>query len=176
VAKQPNWKIELTKMHLDWIKKESPNFFEASGGYSMKIKPYSDSTTNGLTRCIKDFLTYLGHYVIRTNRQGQARVERVLLGGSQSNIHGKNVKSYGKVTFTKNSEEKAFTDLQASLWGKFVSIEVKCAATKDKFKKGSAQDENKTLVEKSGGIHIIAISMDQFYDIYFSQLIKLKNE
>lgn len=163
-----NWKEELIFLHLDSIRQKAPGFFKASGGFEMKIKPYCDTNTNGLTRCVKEFLTFKGHYCIRTNRQGQARTERIPIGGTQLDITGRGVKYNSKVTYTKNPEGKAFADLQASIEGLFVSIEIKCKAKKDRTMEG--QEENKTLVELSGGILLIVPDMEYFYNWYNTEL------
>src|SRR4051812_25772432 len=72
-----NWKDELKQLKLEHIKKTSPGFFDLSGGYKMKLLPYSDQTTNKLTTAVCDWLKYSGHYVNRINTQGQARVEKI---------------------------------------------------------------------------------------------------
>ena len=169
------WKDELTSMHYESIKAKAPGFFEASGGYSMKIKPYTDTNTNGLTNCVKSFLEFKGHYCIRTNRQGQAKVERIPIGGTQRDISGKGAKVYGKISWTKNPEDKAITDLHASIDGLFVAIEIKCAATKDRIKKKSGQLENKIHVENSGGIHLIVTDMESFWVWYHNVLPGIKS-
>jgi len=158
------WKDELKRLHLDHIKNTSPGFFAASGGYDMKIKPYTDTNTNGLTRCVIDFLTYKGHYAIRTNRQGQARIERIPIGGTQQNTSGKGVKYHGKVSYTKNPEAKAFTDIQASIGGLYVAIEIKCKATKDRM--NDSQEVNKMHVEKSGALWLVVTHFELFRDWY----------
>jgi hypothetical protein len=168
MQKFTTWKEELTRLHHDSIKASAPGFFAASGGYSMKIKPYTDTNTNGLTRCVKDFLTYKGHYVIRTNRQGQARIEKIPVGGTQRDISGAGARYYGKISYTKNPEDKAFTDLQASIDGLYVAIEIKCKATKDRMKDG--QDKNKISVEKSGAIHVTVPDMLTFWKWYYEEL------
>lgn len=76
-VKPIDWKAELKRLKLEYIKKVSPGFYKASGGDTMKIKPWSDKTTNGLTKAIIDWLTYSGHYCNRINTQGQARVKKI---------------------------------------------------------------------------------------------------
>lgn len=169
------WKEELIFLHLDNIRQKTPGAFKASGGFEMKVKPYRDTDTNGLTRCVKEFLTFKGHYCIRTNRQGQARIEKIPIGGTQRDINGNGVKYHGKLSFTKNPEGKAFADLQASIEGLFVSIEIKCKAKKDQVREG--QEENKTLVEKSGGTLLIVPDMQYFWQWYYTDLpLILKNK
>jgi hypothetical protein len=169
--KQPEWKLTLVRLYLDNQKAKYPNAFEAAGGYTQKVKSYSDKNTNGLTRCVKDFLTFKGHYCIRTARQGQARIERVLRGGTQQDMKGNGVKTYGKLTFTKNPEAKAFTDLQVSIGGIYFAVEIKCAATKDTIK--ANQKENIKLVEQSGAYAIIVPDMETFYNWYNNDLPKI---
>ena len=72
-----DWKKELKYLKLEDIKSKSPGFFEQSGGYKMKVNPYSDNTANGLTKCIVDWLNFSGHYANRINTMGVARVEKV---------------------------------------------------------------------------------------------------
>jgi len=158
MSKFKTWKEELTWLHLNDIDNKAPGFFMASGGFSMKIKPYTDTNTNGLTRCVKDFLTFKGHYVIRTARQGQARVERI-----QMHNHVRT-----KLNWTKNPEGKAFTDLQASINGLFVAIEIKCKKTKDTTKDN--QKVNAAMVEQSGAIHLIVPDMLYLWNWYYKDL------
>ena len=55
-----NWKPLLKRMKLDSIKQKAPGFFELSGGYEMKVKPYCDNTANDLTKTIIDFINFSG--------------------------------------------------------------------------------------------------------------------
>lgn len=168
-----NWKEELSFLRRDKIRQQSPGFYAASGGDLMKIKSFPDTNTNGLTRNIIDFLTLKGHYAIRTNRQGQARVEYIPQGGTASNqLTGKGVKYNQKVSWTKNPEGKKFTDVQASIDGLYIAIEVKCKTTKDKISDG--QIDNAVSVQQSGGIHLIATDMTMFWNWYYNELPIIK--
>lgn len=60
-----SWKANLKRLKLDSIKSRSAAFFEASGGYEMKITPDKDTTSNGLTRCIIDYINFNGGYANR---------------------------------------------------------------------------------------------------------------
>lgn len=163
------WKDEMKFLKLNSLKEKYPGAFMASGGWNQKIKPYTDKNTNGLTTCVKDFLTYHGHYAIRTNRQGQAHVEYIPIGGTAKNqMTGKGVKYNQKVKWTKNPEGKAFTDLQATINGLYIAIEIKCKATGDTIK--DDQKKNKQLVEQSGGIHLFVTDMEMFWKWYYNEL------
>lgn len=172
MATKPNWKIELEKMHLDDIAAKSPGFFKASGGYDMKLKPYTDTNTNGLTRCVIAWDTFKGHYTVRSGNQGQARIQKIPIGGTQLSLDGKGAKTYSKVHYTKNPDGKGKADLQSNMWGLFVSKEIKCEATKDRMRDG--QSEHRDRVELSGGIYIIIPSMEWYYNWYIEFEKKFK--
>lgn len=172
------WKDELKFLYFEDKRKKYPTqFILKNGAYIPRQngmfegylpKPFTDRTTNGLTNCVKSFLEWSGHYCIRTGRQGQARVERIPIGGTQQSITGKGVKYGGKISFTKNPEEKAFADLHASIEGLFIAIEIKCRTTKDRLK--DDQKKNKIHVESSKGIHLVVPDMETFWLWYHNEL------
>lgn len=57
-----NWQKDLKEMKLRHIEKTAPEFFKLSGGYKMKVNPYTDKTANGLTKCIVDYITFNGGF------------------------------------------------------------------------------------------------------------------
>jgi hypothetical protein len=63
-----NWQKQLKKMYLDHMKLTSPGFFEMSGGYRLKVKPYSDKNRNGLIRCVIDWIIFSGGTARQTNK------------------------------------------------------------------------------------------------------------
>lgn len=155
-----SWRNELRALKLADIRKKAPGFYEASGGDKMIIKPYSDTTTNGLTKCIIDWLQFNGHYANRINTQGQARIHKV---PRYSLITGK-IEYIDKVQYTKGTTAKGTPDIDAIIDGKPVKIEVK--AGKDKLR-----DEQKKQGEKiqaAGGIYYIARNMAEFVEWYKS--------
>src|SRR5690349_4917972 len=98
-----NWQQVMKRMKLDNIKAKAPGFFEASGGYTMMVKPYSDKTANGLTRCIIDFLAFKGHYANRISTQGQARVHDI----KRFNIFSQELQTIAQtVQYTKGTTRK----------------------------------------------------------------------
>lgn len=62
-----DWKDELKLLHLRHLERNYPDAFRLSGGYTQKVKPYTDKTANGLTRCIIDWITYNGGDAQRIN-------------------------------------------------------------------------------------------------------------
>lgn len=148
-----NWKKLLKELKLKHIKKTSPSFYELSGGDKMKIKPYDDSTANGLTRCVIDFLTHNGHYANRINTTGIPRKETVELAGGNSReiIH-----------YTPSTTNKGTADIHTAIKGRFVSIEIKIG--RDVMSK--QQEAEKARVENGGGVYFVANDFPGFYSWY----------
>jgi len=141
-----DWKQILRQLKLEYLKKEHPDFYKLSGGDRQKLKAYTDSTTNGLTTAIMDFLKYHKHYCNRINCIGINRLIN------------------GKLVYTPSTTRKGTADLNAIIKGKHVSIEVKCKATKDRMSK--EQERERKRVESAGGIYFVAIDMESFINWY----------
>ncbi len=154
-----NWQkilIDLKRSHLE---KNHPDFYKLSGGIKMKIQPYTDSTTNGLTASILDFLKFNGNYANRINCIGISR------------------RINGKMVYTPSSTRKGVADIHCIINGKHVSIEVKCKATKDRMSK--EQEKERKRVESAGGIYYVAKDMESFinwYNQFFNTGSKLVNQ
>ena len=149
-----DWKKQLKLLKLENIKRESPDFFERSGGYKMKVNPYSDNTANGLTKCIVDWLNFNGHYANRINTMGVARVEKVQYA------FGRTV---DKVHFTPSTTNKGTADISAIIAGRHAAIEVKYR--RDKQSKQQSQEQAR--IEKAGGLYFIAKDMLSFLKWYY---------
>ena len=142
-----SWLTILIKLKHEYIKETAPGFYENSGGTKMKLKPYNDNTTNGLTNAIMDFLKFNKHYCNRINCMG---VNRLI---------------DGKMKHTPSSTRKGTADITAILNGKHCSIEVKCKATNDRMSKD--QKKERERVEASGGLYFIATDMETFIKWYY---------
>lgn len=151
-----NWKKVLNRMKLDSIKEKSPGFFELSGGYGMKVKPSKDTTANGLTTCIADWINFSGGNANRINVQGQVRVERLQLafGRYRDNVR-----------FTPTNTNKGTADLHCIFQGRHISIEIKIG----KDKQSEAQIKEADRVTRAGGIYYVARDMPSFIEWFQSQ-------
>ncbi|MFT4154721.1 hypothetical protein [Parafilimonas sp.] len=116
---------------------------------------YTDQTTNGLTRCITDWLKFNGHYSNRVNCQGQVRLETIQLA---------NGGSYKKASWTRSTTNRGTADLHCIVNGKPVSIEIKCKATRDRLR--PEQLKEKQRIESAGGLYMVAGNMEQFTQWY----------
>lgn len=157
-VKPIDWKAELKRLKLAYIQKTAPGFYKASGGDTMQLKPWSDKTTNGLTKAIIDWLTYSGHYANRINTQGQARIHKV---PRYSMFSGK-IEYTDKVQYTKGATNKGTPDIDTIIDGKAVKIEVK--AGKDRIR--DEQIRQGERITAAGGIYFVCVNMDQFVNWY----------
>ncbi len=147
-----NWKQELRQLKLSHTEKHHPDFYKLSGGSKMKVKAYKDTTTNGLTNSIMDFLKFNRHYANRINSMGLMR------------------KINGEMKYTPSSTRKGVADIHSIINGKHCSIEVKCKATNDRMSK--EQTRERALIESSGGIYFIAEDMESFINWYYQAFKK----
>lgn len=145
-----DWKTTLKNLKLEWMKETAPGFFQASGGVTMKIKPYTDKTANGLTNCIIDWFKFHGGDANRINTQGQLR--KVNCG----------------MKWTHGGTRKGTADIHAIYKGRHISIEIKIG--KDRV--SDSQLLEKSRVEKAGGFYFIAGDMPSFI-LWFHDLGKL---
>lgn len=150
-----DWKQMMKRLKLESILEKSPGFFAASGGYTMAVKPYTDKTANGLTRCIIDFLTFKGHYANRISTQGQARVNDI----KRYSIFTRQLETVAtKVQWTKSSTRKGTPDIEAIINGQAVKIEVKVG--KDTMKDDQKKEQVK--IENAGGRYYVTTDMPSF--------------
>jgi hypothetical protein len=111
---------------------------------------YKDSTANGLTRAICDYINYNGYQAERINTMGTAREKKTTAG-----------KVIG-VTWTKGTSTAGSADISATIKGRSVKIEVKIG----KDRQSDAQKRYQENIEKAGGIYIIAKDFDSFVEWY----------
>lgn len=157
IAQQANykrWQDELKALKLEYIRRTAPGFFEASGSYTMKIKPYSDKTTNGLTRCVLDFLIHSGFYANRINTQGQARIKRI----PKFNVLAQRLEHHQKVEYTKSATRKGTPDIDSIIYGIPVKIEIKVGEDRQ----SDYQRDEQKKIEAAGGKYFIAETMPSF--------------
>jgi hypothetical protein len=117
---------------------------------------YCDTTANGLTRCIIDYIRLTG---------GQA--ERISNTGRAVGSDKKTETQFGMLTkksfkWIKGSGTKGTADISATIKGRSVKIEVKIG----KDKQSLHQLEYQEQIEKSGGIYFLAKDFMTFYCWY----------
>lgn len=153
-----NWKNELRTLKLQDLKRKYPAAYEASGGDDFILKPMSDKTANGLTKCIIDWITLKGGYANRINTQGQARVNKI----PRYNILTGKTEYRDSVTWTPSTTRIGTPDIDAIIKGKAVKIEVKIG--KDKL--SPAQVKHLEDIARAGGMYFVARDMESFVNWY----------
>jgi hypothetical protein len=119
---------------------------------------YKDSTANGLTKAICDYINYNGYQAERINTMGTAREKKTTAG-----------KVIG-VTWTKGTSTAGSADISATIKGRSVKIEVKIG----KDRQSDAQKRYQENIEKAGGTYIIAKDFDSFVE-WYNQFIQSCN-
>ncbi|MEJ7738529.1 MAG: hypothetical protein WKF97_13950 [Chitinophagaceae bacterium] len=136
----------MKQLKLEHLRATAPGFFEASGGYTMQVKPYTDKTSNGLAKAIIDFINFNGGDANRINTTGTMR------------------KIKGEMKWTHGGTRRGTADVHAIVNGRHVSIEIKIGNDKA----SEHQLKEKARVERAGGLYLIARDMPSFLTWYDS--------
>jgi hypothetical protein len=121
---------------------------------------HSDNSTNGLTRCVVDFLNFSNHFAERINSTG-----RFIAGKTIDGVNGK-FTTQGK--FIKGSGRNGTSDISAKIKlpnHKFaipVSIEIKWK----KDRQSSDQKKYEQDMNNVGAVYVIVKTFDGFMDWY----------
>lgn len=118
---------------------------------------FTDKDSNGLTRCIIEFLTLEGHQAERVSNTGRRLDQRKKVVNSLGQTQ-----TIGRVKWVKGSGKKGTADISATIAGRAVKIEVKIG--KDRLSKD--QKQYKAEIEQAGGLYVIARSFQGFFDWY----------
>lgn len=145
----------LRQLSLDEKKRNNPSFPVEY----LPLTKYTDTTANGLTRCIKDFLNLSGHQAERINTTGIFVKGRTKDHGHLS--HEVHEGKYRKGTGTKGS-----ADISATIMGRSVKIEIKMNDAQSK-----EQKEYQAATERAGGVYKIFRTFDSFYE-WYAEFIK----
>ena len=120
-------------------------------------RSYTDKTSNGLQKCISDFLVFSGHQCERIAVTGRyldnSKIITDILGSKRKIGSGKWIKS---------SMQPGTSDISATIWGKSVKIEIKIG----RDKQSEAQKQYQKGVEMAGGKYWLVRSFDEFMNFY----------
>ncbi|SDB33693.1 hypothetical protein SAMN03097699_0775 [Flavobacteriaceae bacterium MAR_2010_188] len=147
----------LKQMAKDSLRLKNPNV----PIYALPKTPkYTQITSNGLTKCVIDFLSFEGHQAERISTTGRFidNTKQVVdvLGRSRT---------IGSKQWIKSNTTNGSSDISATIYGRSVKIEVKCAATGDHYQ-SKDQKAYQRSIEQAGGIYVIARTFDGFYEWY----------
>ena len=86
------------------------------------------------------------------------QAERINSTGRQIDIKGQN-------KWIPGSSTRGTADISATIKGRSVKIEIKCAATGDRYQ-SEEQKHYQLMIERAGGVYIIVRDFQGFYDWY----------
>ena len=122
---------------------------------------YSDRTANGLTKCVIDYITFMGGMAERRNSMG-----RFIQPKTYTNVFGKEIQ-LGKGKYIPTTERNGTSDISGVYKGVPLAVEVKIGTDK----MSAAQRQYKDDFEAAGGVYIIARSFGQFIDEFQERFI-----
>jgi hypothetical protein len=149
MKKQPSQALQaLINMRVEKDKRDYPNVPK----YARVTPKYDDSTSNGLSKCIIEFLNMQdGCYCGRISNEGVMRTDK-----------------YGKSFRVNSSMQNGISDLDAVIWGRSVKIEVKI----NKDVQSPDQKEYQRQIENAKGYYLIAKNFEDFYYWFTSKFPK----
>ncbi len=145
---------DLEELALQDLKNRFP-----SNPYPPK-KKYKDNSTNGLTRCVLDFLNISGCQAERINSTGR-RIDNTK---TIQDCIGRS-RQVGSVKWIKGAGRTGTADVHSVIKGRAVKIEVKCKATSDNYQSEEQKAYQKDI-EAAGGVYVIARTFEQFHGWY----------
>lgn len=151
----------LTRLYMKDLRASYPTF----PTYALPERKYSDTTANGLTKCIKEFLNFTGHQAERINSMGRqidnTKVVEDVLGRKRT---------IGSKKYIPGTATNGTADISSVIYGMSVKIEVKIG------RDSQSEDQKKyqKSVEDAGGIYLIAKDFDGFIESYRDLVFKHK--
>lgn len=121
--------------------------------YVVRTK-YNDSTANGLTKCVIDYINLSGGQAERISNTGRYIDESKIV----TDVLG-NRKKIGSGKYIKGTGTNGTADISATFKGKSIKIEVKM-----KDKQSEVQKEYQQSIERAGGVYFICHNFEEFLD------------
>jgi len=155
-------KNRITELYIKKFKSTHPNVPD----HAIPIPKYSDSSTNKLTKCVKEFIVLSGYQAERINSAG-----RYIDGKKRFvDVLGMN-RSVGSGKWVPGTTTPGSADVSAVILGRAIKIEIKFG--KDKL--SEAQERYRDSIESAGGVYIVAKTFDGFIEWYDQFINKIKN-
>ena len=147
-------KDKLKALELESLKAKYPSMREEN----IPLTDWKDTSANGLTKCIISWINLNGGQAERISSQGQYREGKKIDVGTGEIAYTKQLP--GK--WTPGQGTKGTADISATIKGRSVKIEVKYG----KDVQSDAQKQYQEMIEKAGGVYIIAKTFDEFVTWY----------
>ena len=120
------------------------------------LTDWKDTSANGLTKCIIFWINAMGGQAERISSQGQYREGKKIDVGTGEIAYTKQLP--GK--WTPGQGTKGTADISATIIGRSVKIEVKYG----KDRQSDAQKQYQEMIERAGGVYILARDFDTFVE------------
>lgn len=147
-------KDKLRALELEHFKEKHPSIDDRF----IPLTNYTDNSANSLTKCVIDFITYMGGQAERISSQGQYREGAKIQVGSGELAYHKQLP--GK--WTPGQSTKGTADISATIRGRSVKVEIKYG----KDRQSEVQKLYQASIEKAGGVYIIVRTFDEFVEWY----------
>ena len=145
-------RAQLQAMHLAY-------HYLKYAGFNIGKYTHSATSTNGLTRCVIDWLKYCGHQAERINTGGR------MIDRRQTYTDVVGIKrQIGSVEWIKGTSTPGSADISATIQGRSVKIEIKNKYTNDRM--SQAQIKYCQAIHSDGGVYIVVDTFDNFVDWY----------
>jgi len=165
------WTSTYRTAHHEWQRFKAPGFFEASGGESQKIAFPKVTSTNGLRRAIINFMLWKGHHLEATNTMGRPIDKRITV----TDVLGRK-RMIGSIEWQKGSGRVGSSDAKGHLniKGRDYAIPLYVEIKYDKDTQSKEQQAYEKDINSTGGIYVIAKTIEGFFEWYFEFTKQLK--
>lgn len=146
-----SWKERFEQAYKEDFKTRYPHGWK--DGHYVEPKFPDVRTSNGLTRAITMYLTWIGAYGNRINTMGR------LTEGSEKTASGMVLKTKKWIPSTT---KRGTPDIDAIIKGKSIKLEIKIG----RDTQSKQQETQQQAIERAGGQYYIVKTIEQFFDIY----------
>jgi len=146
-------KTKLQELYLKDFKEKYPNVPD----HCIPMQKFNDTTANGLTKTIINFIQYIGGQAERISSMGRMIDNRKV----STDVLGRE-RIIGSLTYIKGTSTNGTADISSIINGKSVKIEIKIG----KDRQSEAQKKYQQATEKAGGIYLITTNFDEFMEQY----------
>lgn len=139
----------------DLLLEESRQKYPNLPDYARAITVPSDSTTNGLTKCVIKWIELNGYQAERINSTGRYIDTRKVV----TNVVGQQA-LIGSGKWIKSSGTVGTADISSVIKGRSVKIEIKFG----KDRQSPEQKDYQAAIERAGGVYLIVRDFDRFVE------------
>lgn len=141
-------KARLVAMEREYLQEKYPSVPD----HALAMSKWSDTSANGLTKCVTAWIQMSGFQAERINTMGVYRE-----AAKVKDVDGIS-RTVGKGKWTKSTSTAGSADISATIKGRSVKLEIKYG----KDVQSDAQKRYQESIERAGGIYLIVRNFDEF--------------